>query len=84
MNDVDCKIYDLVEYKLKRYIDSFYQGSEEWSTGMHVLLMYLQGEVEIRWCKDGMIVAHPPFQKVKKEQEQKRILLSNSGSIGGV
>ena len=84
MSGIDCKIYDLVEYKLKKYIDSFYQGSEEWSTGMHVLLMYMDGEVYIQWCSEGMVISHPSVKKMKEHDEQRSIVLTASGSIGGL
>jgi len=84
MNGVNCKIHDLVEYKLKKYIDSFYQGSEEWSTGMHVLLMYMDGVVDIQWCKEGMVISHPSSRKMKEHEEQRSIVLTASGSIGEV
>jgi len=56
MSSQECRIYDLLEYKLKRYVDSFRQGSDEWHTAMQILLLYLDGEVSIKWSSDIIYV----------------------------
>lgn len=55
----DCEIYDLVEYRLKRNVDSFFQGSQEWERAMHILLLYLEGKIKVRWCTEGIIITQP-------------------------
>ena len=50
-NNSEGRVYDLVEYKLKKWVDSFYQDSEEWHQAMHILAAYLEGEVTVQWSK---------------------------------
>lgn len=56
-DDNNCRIYDLVEYKLKKWVDSFYLDSEEWHQAMHVLAAYLEGEVSVQWSKDKIEIS---------------------------
>ena len=49
-------IIDLVEYRLKRFVDSFYQGSKEWEIAMQVFMLYLDGEINVRWAEGGIFI----------------------------
>ena len=51
-----CMVYDLVEYRLKKYIDSFPQGTAEWDVAMRLMLLYLDKDVTVKWCEDGMLI----------------------------
>ena len=66
----DCIVIDLIEERLKRYIDSFYQGSEEWSLAMQVLFMYMSGEIDVSWCAEGIKVTHPSITLQEKNPEK--------------
>ncbi len=69
-------VVDLVEYRLKKYIDTFYQGTAERDFASRILLMYLTGDVAIRWCSEGMVVEH---LRVTKGDQPARLLLPPSG-----
>jgi hypothetical protein len=56
-SDSECRIYDLVEYKLKKWVDSFYLDSEEWHHAMHILAAYLEGDVAVQWTEDKIQIS---------------------------
>lgn len=62
----ECVIIDLIEVRLKKYVDTFHQGSEAWDIAMQVLLMYLSGEIDISWNAKGIKVVHPSSELKKK------------------
>tara|TARA_B100000131_G_scaffold116562_1_gene113496 strand:- start:839 stop:1105 length:267 start_codon:yes stop_codon:yes gene_type:complete len=66
----ECVIIDLAEERLKRYVDTFYQGSEEWGIAMQVLFMYLSHEIDVSWCAEGVKITHPSL-KLQKENPEK-------------
>jgi len=53
-----AEVIDLVEYKLKMFVDSFYQGSRDWEIAMQIFMLYLEGEITIRWVDDGIFIKH--------------------------
>ena len=53
-----AEVIDLVEYKLKRFVDSFYQGSRDWEIAMQIFMLYLEGEITIRWGEGGIFIKH--------------------------
>lgn len=63
-----CIIYDLVEYKLKKYIDSFTCGTPEWDVAMNLMLLYLDEEINVKWCSEGLIIS-PTNQEVPENTE---------------
>ena len=68
LNSGACMVYDLVEYKLKKFIDSYSCGSEEWDVGMNLMLLYLDNEVTIKWSNEGIIIS-PTDKKVPEGTE---------------
>jgi hypothetical protein len=72
----ECIIIDLSEERLKRYVDTFHHGSEEWAVAMQVLLMYLEHEIDVSWCADGIRITHPSLQ-IQKENPEKKYEVSN-------
>ena len=54
--DSSCMVYDLTEYRLKKYIDSFPQGTAEWDVAMRLMLLYLDNDVTVKWCEEGMLI----------------------------
>ena len=81
----ECIIIDLVEERLKRYVDTFFQGSEEWGLAMQVLFMYLSREVDVSWCAEGIKVSHPSTALQEKnpdrEYEASVVVLPPNGPI---
>ena len=69
-------VVDLIEYRLKKYIDTFYQGTAEWNFASRILLMYLTGDITIRWCSEGMVVEH---LRAVVDDQPARLLLPSSG-----
>lgn len=52
------EVIDLVEYKLKIFVDGFIQGSRDWEVAMQIFMLYLEGEIAVRWCNEGILVQH--------------------------
>ena len=71
----EAEIVDLVEYKLKKFVDSFYQGSKDWEIAMQIFMLYLEGEISIRWAGDGIFVKHRHFA----EEEMKEVFIPEGG-----
>lgn len=53
-----AEVIDLVEYKLKRFVDLFPQGSRDWEAAMQIFMLYMEGEINVRWCDEGILVKH--------------------------
>ena len=81
----ECVIIDLAEERLKRYVDTFHQGSEEWSVAMQVLLMYLSEDIDVSFCSEGIIVTHPSaklqFDNPEKKYEVSSVILPPVGPV---
>jgi hypothetical protein len=69
-NNSNCHVYDLVEYKLKKWVDSFYQDSEEWHHAMHILAAYLEGEVTIQWSKGKIEISSIDGETSSLDQQE--------------
>ena len=69
-------IIDLVEYRLKMFVDSFYQGSKEWEIAMQVFMLYLDGEIEIRWSDEGIYI-----KNTNEELGLREVFMPEGGSI---
>ncbi len=70
-----AEIVDLVEYKLKNFVDSFYQGSRDWEIAMQIFMLYLDGEISVRWNNEGILVQHN-----NPELDLKEVFIPEGGS----
>lgn len=61
------EVIDLVEYKLKMFVDSFYQGSRDWEIAMQIFMLYLEGDITVRWVDEGIFIKHKDSQLNLKE-----------------
>ena len=69
-------IIDLVEYRLKRFVDSFYQGSKEWDIAMQIFMLYLDGEIHIRWAPGGIFV-----KNINSEFELREVFMPEGSCV---
>ena len=69
-------IVDLIEYRLKKYVETFHQGTQDWDIASRILFMYLCGDVTVMWSSEGIIVEQ---LNLPEDNELKRLLLPLAG-----
>ena len=69
-------IVDLIEYRLKKYIETFHQGTPDWDFATRILFMYLCDDITVKWDSQGIIIT-----QTRIDGETERLLLSDKGPI---
>lgn len=72
-------VVDLIEYRLERYVESFYKGTDERQVASQLLMMYLIGEIDVRWSSESIVVEHPSLNLREEETSVNKYLLPLRG-----
>ena len=54
---INDNVIDLVEYKLNRWLHDQPPGTHEWDIAERVVLLYLEGLVNVTWAKDDILIS---------------------------
>ena len=78
-NFKESNVIDLIEYRLERYVESFYKGTDERQVASQLLMMYLIGEIDVRWSSKSIVVEHPSLNFREEETSVNKYLLPLKG-----
>ena len=75
----NSNVVDLIEYRLQRYVESFYKGTHERKVASKLLMMYLSGKIDVRWSSNSIVVEHPSLNLREEETTVQEYLLPLRG-----
>ena len=78
-NFKESNLVDLTEYRLERYVETFYKGTDERQVASQLLMMYLLGEIDVMWSSDSIVVEHPSFHLREEETSVNKYILPLKG-----